>query len=132
MTSELYWLTLTALMTSSLWLPYILVHIVEVGLVKALFDGEGHTTPVAAWAARLKKAHSNTVENLVVFATLVIVLHITGTQSALTAQAAMVFFFARLLYFVVYGFGVPLIRTLLFALGWACTVVVGLTVLGII
>jgi uncharacterized MAPEG superfamily protein len=41
-----------------------------------------------------------------------------------------VFFYTRLAHYVVYTAGIPVIRTLLFAVGWACQMMLALTLLG--
>ena len=66
---ELYWLTLTVLMTALMWLPYILNRIVEHGLGFALWDPQGVTKTETAWAERMMRAHQNAAENLVICAT---------------------------------------------------------------
>ena len=130
MLPELYWLTLTVLLTAVLWVPYILKFIFEVGLVKALTEGGGTSTPDAKWAARLKKAHANAVENLVVFAPLVLIAVFTQTTTAVTAMAAMVYFFARFAHAVIFLLGVPLLRTLTFTAGFVCQIIFAFTILG--
>lgn len=118
--TEMNWLALTLLMTALLWVPYILRLLSEMGPVKGLMDGE-HATPVAAaWAQRAKRAHANAVENLVIFAPLVLAVEITGARSDLTALAAQVYFWARLVHYVVYVMGLPVVRTLAFAVGFLC------------
>ncbi len=132
MTPELYWLTLTALMTSLLWLPYIINRLIEMGIGQAVFNPNSDPSPNALWAKRMMCAHENAVENLVVFAPLVIVLHIAGAATSLTATAAMVYFFARLAHFLVYTLGIPGLRTVTFAVGFFCQLIIGLTALGIL
>lgn len=118
MTTDLYMLALTAAFTAVLWLPYILAHIANVGLMPALtYSGDGAVAP--AWATRAKKAHYNAIENLAPFAALVIVAHLTQTANEATATAAIVYFWARVAHFVVYAAGIPFGRTLTFAVGWA-------------
>ena len=61
MTIELNMLVLTAVVTALLWVPYILSHILTNGLVGALtYAADGK--PLPDWAARLKKAHTNAIE----------------------------------------------------------------------
>lgn len=127
---ELYWLTLTVLLTACLWLPYILKLITQVGLVAAVTDANASRDFDANWATRASKAHSNAVENLVIFAPLAMVVGLLELGTALTAGAAMVFFFARLAHFICYVAGIALLRTLAFAVGWACTIIMGLRLLG--
>ncbi len=85
MTSELYWLTLTALMTALFWVPYVLNRIVVGGLGGALAGtsptSEGHSD----WANRAIKAHANAIENLAIFAPVVLIAH-HAVCSACTTQ----------------------------------------------
>ncbi|KAF0117705.1 MAG: hypothetical protein FD163_236 [Hyphomonadaceae bacterium] len=129
---EIYWLTLTALMTSMFYMPYITRLIVQLGPRNAALDPDGNHQLEAKWAQRAKRAHYNAVENLVVFAPLVIVVHLLGLHNETTELAVKTYFFARLGHYVVYLFGVPFIRTLLFLVSWVCQVTLALTVLGAI
>jgi len=121
MTSELTSLTWVVALTTVLWIPYILNMIMVRGIVDAVGYPE-HPQPLAPWAARMKAAHYNAVENLVVFATLVLILHVAGISSDTTVLACQVYFWARLVHFVVYGLAVPWVRTLSYAVAWACIV----------
>ena len=132
MKAEIYWLALTALMTALFWLPYILNRLAEMGIGQAVFNPNSDPTPTAPWAKRMMCAHQNAVENLVIFAPLVIVLHLAGASTALTATAAMVYFFARLAHYLVCTFGIPGMRTLTFAIGVVCQLIIGFTAIGIL
>jgi len=132
MSRELYWLSLTTLMTAVFWVPYILNRFMELGIMGTL-QNDGATKKVRAdWAARAAKAHQNAVENLVVFGVLVLIAQANGTSTSLTATAAMVYFFARLVHFVVYTAGIPGARTVAFLVGFGCQLAVGLTLLGVL
>jgi uncharacterized MAPEG superfamily protein len=128
---ELYWLTLTTLMTGLMWVPYILNRLAEKGPWNAINDPHGDTSTRIAWADRMMRAHKNAVENLVVFAPLVLALQVAGIGSTATATACMVYFFARLAHYLVYSLGIPVIRTLAFAIGVAAQVTLALTLLGV-
>ena len=71
MTTELMYLTWVALLTAVMWMPYILNLIAVRGLMDAIGYPQ-NPMPLSPWAERMKKAHSNAVENLVVFAPLVL------------------------------------------------------------
>ena len=129
---ELYWLTLTCLMTGLLWVPYILQLIVQLGPVQAIWDPTGAHPHDADWALRAKRAHYNAVENLVVFAPLVLVVVLTGRGTALTATAAAAYFFLRLAHYLIHTAAVPVLRTVVFLGGWLCQMILGLTVLGLL
>ena len=117
MTTDLNMLALTAGLTILMWLPYILAHITNVGFLPALtYQADG--TPLPAWAARAKNAHSNAIENLAPFAALVVVAHLSGAANEASAIAAITYFWARLAHYVLYLAGVPFGRTISFAVGW--------------
>ena len=120
LTPDLYWLTLVIVLTALLWLPYILYLIAQMGLGAALWDPDGTHPLQAEWAQRSRRAHANAVENLVVFAPLTILVSALGLNDGLTAGAAMVYFWVRLGHAGVYTLGLPVVRTLLFAAGVAC------------
>ena len=74
MTRELFWLTLTVILTGLLWVPYILNRCQVRGLSGAMANPSRNDKPHAEWATRLMFAHDNAVENLVIFAPLVLIL----------------------------------------------------------
>ena len=118
-TTELSYLTWTTIITALMWMTYVLNLIAVRGLVAAV-SYPVDPKPLAPWAARMKQAHANAIENLVVFATLVLVAHIAGVNNEVTAIACAVYFWARVVHFVVLGFGIPWIRTLSFVTGFGC------------
>lgn len=128
MTTELYYLALVTAFTGLLWIPYILNRIAVRGLVDAVGYPE-HPKPHAPWAQRLMKAHANAVENLVVFAALVLVAHAVGVTGGAVAGAAVVYFWARVVHAVVHTFGIPWVRTLAFAVAFVCQVVIAWEIL---
>jgi uncharacterized MAPEG superfamily protein len=117
MTTELRYLALVSLLTGLTWIPYILNTIATRGLLDAVGYPE-NPKPLAPWARRMKAAHYNSVENLVVFAALVLTAHAAGISNAAIAGSATVYFWARVVHLVAYTFGVPWVRTLAFAVGF--------------
>lgn len=128
MTSELMSLTWVAALSAVMWVPYILNAITVRGLMNAVGYPED-PAPLAGWAQRMKSAHYNSVENLVVFATLVLVANAAGISNDVTVLACEIYFWARLVHLLSYTFAVPWVRTLSFAAGWACQVAILLQVL---
>jgi uncharacterized MAPEG superfamily protein len=128
MPKELLWLTWTAVLTGLLWVPYILDRIQVRGLAGAMANPTPKDEPQSLWARRLMAAHVNAVENLAVFATLVLVLHALNISTAATVTACAVFFYARLAHAVIYALGIPVLRTLSFAVGFAAEVVLVLAI----
>jgi uncharacterized MAPEG superfamily protein len=66
---------------------------------------------LTGWAGRAQRAHRNLLENIVLFAALVLVAQATGKLNATTALGAQLFFWARVVYAPVYWIGVPWLRT---------------------
>ena len=118
MSKELVYLAWVSLFTAVMWIPYILNTIAVRGIVDAVGYPQ-NPKPLAPWAARMKAAHYNAIENLAVFATLVLVAHAAGVTTPAIAASALVYFWARVAHFLAYTFAVPWLRTLAFAVGFA-------------
>jgi uncharacterized MAPEG superfamily protein len=117
MKTELLYLVWVTTFTALIWVPYILDRIMVQGLMDAVGYPE-NPKPQSPWAKRMMKAHANAVENLVVFAALVLAVHALGASSNATATAAVVYFWARVVHLLAYTFAVPWVRTLAFAVGF--------------
>ena len=125
MTRELFWLTMSVVLTGLLWVPYIVDRIRVRGLMGAMDNPKPKDKPQSAWAQRLYFAHTNAVDNLVLFAPLVLILDTRSIGTDLTATTCAVYFWARLVHAIVYAVGIPVVRTLSFAVAWfACAVLV--------
>ncbi len=90
----------------------------QVGLPALLGNREG-LPEITGWAGRAQRAHRNMIENLVLFAALVLAAAIAGRTNGQTLLGAQIFVWARLAYAVIYVVGLPLLRTL----SWAVSVV---------
>ncbi len=130
MTTELHWLVLSILLTAILWMPYIINRLLEQGIFAALWDPDGETATKVAWAQRLMSAHVNAVENLVIFAPLVIITHILDMNTELTATAAALYFFSRLAHVVLFTFHVPVLRIVAFFGGFIAEMILVFNLLG--
>ena len=121
MTSELTNLTWVVALTGVIWMPYIL----NTMKVRGLMDAIGYPTdppPLSPWATKMKAAHYNAIENLVVFAALVLIANAAGISNDVTVTACKVYLWARVAHVVSYTLAVPFLRTLAFAIGFACQV----------
>src|SRR5712664_172640 len=67
---------------------------------------------IVGWGGRARRAHLNMIENLVLFSALVLIAAVAGKANATTAMGAMIFFWARLAYALIYLIGIPWLRTL--------------------
>jgi uncharacterized MAPEG superfamily protein len=129
MSVELRYLTYVTLLTGLAWVPYILNEI----MVRGLMDAVGYPSnpkPLAAWAQRMKAAHYNAVENLVIFATLILIANAVGAFGHATAMCAVVYFWARAVHLAVYTFAIPWLRTLAFVAGVGAQLCVAFQILG--
>lgn len=128
MKPELLYLCYATVLTGVLWVPYILDRVLTRGVISAV-GYEEQPKPQSKWAQRLMKAHGNAVENLVVFATLILLANAMGVSNAIIATASMLYFWARLVHAVTYTLGIPWIRTLAFLTGFAAQAMVALQLL---
>ena len=86
----------------------------QVGLPKLAGNREG-LPELTGWAGRAQRAHANMIENLVLFAALVLVAVVAGRTNATTLLGAQIFFAARVAYAIVYYAGIPWLRTVIWA-----------------
>lgn len=130
LTPTLTWLAYITLVTAMMWLPYTLALIVYSGLGAAVGNRDvPPRRPPPAWAARAKRAHANAVENLIVFAPLVLIAAFSHVGASTARVCTEFYFFARLVHYIVYCAGIPVVRTLAFFVGWVATVVLGVALL---
>jgi uncharacterized MAPEG superfamily protein len=123
MKTELLYLVYVTVLTGLLWVPYILDRFAKWGIVDTV--GYPDNPPAqSAWARRLLKAHHNAVENLVIFAALVLAAHALGVASSAIATAAVVYFWARVVHAIAYTLAWPWIRTLGFVVGFFAQAVI--------
>lgn len=123
MTSELMSLIWVTALTAILWIPYTLNTIA----VRGLMDAVGYPAdpkPIAGWAQKMKAAHANAVENLVVFAALVLIANAAGVSNETTVLACTVYLWSRVVHLLAYTFAIPWVRTLSFVAGFACQVAI--------
>ena len=94
-------------------------------VVRGLIDAVGYPddpAPLSPWAASMKAAHANAVENLVVFAALVLVAHAVGVSNEATAMASQVYLWARVVHLLSYTARIPWVRTVSFVVGFGCQI----------
>jgi uncharacterized MAPEG superfamily protein len=118
MTTDLKYLALTALLTATLWIPYIIAQVQTNGFLAPGNYRDPTPRPVPLWGKRADRAYMNAVETFAPFAALVIIAQLTGKANATTACLATAFFWLRATHAFVYLFGIPYIRTLVFTLGY--------------
>lgn len=117
MKTELMYLIWVTALTAVIWIPYILDRIAVWGLMDAVGYPE-NPKPQSPWARRMMAAHTNAIENLVVFAALVLAAQIAGVSNNATVLACSIYFWARVVHLAAYTFAVPWVRTLAFVVGF--------------
>ena len=90
----------------------------QVGLVKLAGNRDG-MPEIGGWGGRASRAHRNMLENLVLFAALVLVAVAAGKTNAMTLLGAQIFLYARIAYALVYIAGLPWVRTALWGVSVA-------------
>lgn len=68
--------------------------------------------------ARVTRLRDNSIENLLMFAPVVLAANVAGVSNDATVLGAQLFFYARVVHAVVYLAGLPLIRPVPFAVAW--------------
>jgi uncharacterized MAPEG superfamily protein len=120
-TSELYSLTLISTATALMWVPYVTARMTTFGVTRAI-GVPGPDYPVdAPWADRARRAHLNAIENLAVFAPLILVCAILELSTKVTVLSAQIYVVARLAHYVIYVAGIPALRTAAFLAGACAT-----------
>ena len=118
MKPELTLLTCAVVLTLGQAVIAVTGALLQVGLPTLAGNREG-MPEIAGWGGRAARAHRNMLENLVLFAALVLVAVAAGRTNAMTLLGAQIFVYARLAYAAVYIIGLPWIRTGV----WAVSVV---------
>jgi uncharacterized MAPEG superfamily protein len=122
MSPELKYLALTALLTASLWIPFVVAQLVTNGPLKPANYVDPATRPLPLWGQRANRLYINAVETFAPFAAIVILVQLTGKNSSMTAFWTMSYFWLRVVHAIVYLVAIPYIRTIIFVLGYVCII----------
>ena len=117
MTPDLTYLVWSAVLCLVLAVIPVFGALGDVGLPRLAGNREDMQA-AEGWTGRAQRAHRNMLENLILFAILVLVANITKRADATTALGAMIFFWARVAHAGIYIAGLPWIRTA----AWAVSV----------
>ncbi len=125
MSEEIYWLAWNVVLTAAMVIPYAVYRTRKLGgLLQVLLRPLPGDSPFDdEWAHRAYRAHMNAFEGLTMFAPLALAVPLAGIGNETTAMACMVYFWARLVYAPMYYFKVPVLRTVVWFVGLAATLV---------
>ena len=113
MSTELNMLAASAVFTFVLSFPPVVALILSKGLPFAAGNrDESYALPV--WGERAGRAHRNMLENLPLFAVLVLVAQLGGATNETTALGATLFWWGRVAHAIIYIAGIPYLRTAAF------------------
>jgi uncharacterized MAPEG superfamily protein len=120
MTTELFYLLFTAILTGVLWIPVVIGYVLSRGPLKPSDYKVAPTSPLPAWVNRANRAQVNAVENFAIFAPVVLIAHAAGVSTSITVASAAVYFYARAAHAVIHisGFSHFRARTVLFTVAW--------------
>jgi uncharacterized MAPEG superfamily protein len=110
MKPELVWLLWAVALAFAQMLVAVSAATLQVGLPALAGNREG-LAECRGWAGRAARAHRNMLENLVLFAALVLIAVVSQKTNATTLLGAQLFFWARVVYAGVYIAGIPWLRT---------------------
>ncbi|MEL7212897.1 MAG: MAPEG family protein [Pseudomonadota bacterium] len=127
MSIELTYLTLSALLAASLWMPFIIGVNATQAREVADFNRPPDLSRMPAWVHRAHRAHLNMIEQFLPFVALVIIAHLQGVSTQVTVIAAAAFFWLRLAHAVgmISGLAGFPARPIIFTLGWICILLIG-------
>ena len=123
MKPELMYLTWAVALTVVQMLIAVSGATLQVGLPALAGNREG-LPPYTGWVGRAYRAHHNMLENLVLFAALVLIAVVSNKTNATTLLGAQIFVWARVAYALIFLAGIPWLRTLV----WFASIV-GLVVI---
>jgi uncharacterized MAPEG superfamily protein len=118
MTPELMYLVWSAALTLVLAVIAVSGATLEVGLPRLAGNRED-MEEMRDWAGRAARAHRNMLENLVLFAILVLVARAVNVSNGMTLLGAQLFFWGRVAHAILYVAGIPWLRTA----AWAVSVI---------
>jgi uncharacterized membrane protein YecN with MAPEG domain len=127
--SQLIALAVISTATAVMWVPYVIGRMLIFGILAPIgHPGPGYPVD-RPWMDRARRAHANAIENLAVFAPLVLISACIGLTTPAIALAAWIYVVARLAHCVIYTLGIPVLRTLAFLTGSCATLFVGFDLL---
>jgi uncharacterized MAPEG superfamily protein len=132
MLTDLQSIVLSALLA---WLMIIAASLLRTKMwtasgLKYAFGNRHQAIDVTPVAERADRAARNMLENLVLFAVLVLAARLSGHAGRWTAVGVNLFFWARVVYWPIYLAGIPYARSLAWAVAAAGLFLIGIDALG--
>jgi uncharacterized MAPEG superfamily protein len=119
MSLELTYLTWSVVIVLGYLVVQVLEQIARNGLVVALTYQTDKEKPVGVLMQRFNASFSNFLVSYPAFISLVVIIALTNSSSDLTALGAAIWFWARIAHIPAHVSGLPVIRTLVWAISIA-------------
>ena len=103
-----------------IYLPFLAVAYARVSVGYDLYSPRTMLDKLPPYAQRATWAHQNSFETFMIFAAAALMAYVTGVDSPLAVWAALTFITVRLFYSVFYILNIPLLRSLMYAIGLGC------------
>ena len=116
MTTDLWMLLYSVLLAFVLVLVPATEGILKLGMGPFLTNRD-EMPDMTVWNKRACRTRDNSLENLALFAPLVLIAHVSGNAGDQTALGATIFFWSRVAHAIVYLAGIAYVRTLAWASG---------------
>jgi uncharacterized MAPEG superfamily protein len=101
-----------------IYVPFLVVAYARVRIGNEMFSTpRALVDKLPPYAQRATWAHQNTFEAFMIFAAAALMAYVTGVNSFTAQVAAIAFVVARFLYSIFYILNIPLLRSLMFAIG---------------
>ena len=126
MTTELTWLTYTALLAGSLWIPFIVgVNITDFEGKDIQFIRPPDYSKMKPWVHRSLRAHQNLLEQLVPFAIIVLIGAVARVSTPVTVACSIIFFWLRVAHAagMISGLARLPLRPMIYFSGWLVTLI---------
>jgi uncharacterized MAPEG superfamily protein len=104
-----------------IYLPFLIVGYARVKVGYDLSAPRAMLDKLPPYAQRATWAHQNSFEAFMIFTAAALMAYVTGQNSSLAVGVAIAFIIARSLYSLFYTLDIPLARSLMFAIGSACS-----------
>ncbi|MCJ8278417.1 MAG: MAPEG family protein [Rivularia sp. ALOHA_DT_140] len=102
------------------YLPFLAVAYARISVGYAYSAPRAMFDKLPPYAQRATWAHQNSFETFMIFAVAALMAYTTGVDSPLAAWAALTFVTVRLFYSVFYILNIPILRSLMYAIGLVC------------
>jgi len=111
MTTELSYLAWTLVLAFIQILLFDVARTRQYGLDWNMSARDASMPPLKPTSERLLRAQNNLYETLPLFIAAVLIAHVGGRESWLTAYGAAIYFWGRVVYVPLYAYGIPKIRS---------------------